>query len=318
MDPHEGMAMPANLEWETPEGWESQPAGGMRLANFIVPGNSQTGQVSVVVLPQVVGRDLEVLNIFRERLQVAPLEADEVAGLGQEVPIGPQSGKLYDMQGAEPAADMEQNRLLVAVLQDDRASYYFNFFGPAGLVEAQKPSFLAFLKSVAKAESTVAATAPPPAASVPTAPAAGAPASSSGLPRWTVPEGWRETPPTQMLLARFEAGGADGKAEITVSMFPGDVGGTVANVNRWRGQIGLGPWSEAEVNEALTTVEVEGGSALLVEMANSQGGNRRLIGVIWPRGSHTWFYKMVGDDETVAREKAALLKFVQSVRHTNA
>jgi hypothetical protein len=53
-------------------------------------------------------------------------------------------------------------------------------------------------------------------------------------PEWTVPEGWQETPPTQMLISRFEVNADDGQVEITVSAFPGDVGGTVANVNRWR------------------------------------------------------------------------------------
>jgi hypothetical protein len=33
----------------------------------------------------------------------------------------------------------------------------------------------------------------------------------------------------------------DGKAEVTVSAFPGDTGGLLANLNRWRGQIGLEP-----------------------------------------------------------------------------
>ena len=122
-----------------------------------------------------------------------------------------------------------------------------------------------------------------------------------------------------MLLARFEAGGDSGKAEITVSMFPGDVGGTVANVNRWRAQIGLAPWGEAEVTQALTQLEVEGGTAMVVEFADEKAQDgKRLIGVIWPRGTHTWFYKMVGDDAVVAREKAALIRFVKSVRHTNA
>jgi hypothetical protein len=122
-----------------------------------------------------------------------------------------------------------------------------------------------------------------------------------------------------MLLARFEAGGEGGKAEITVSMFPGDVGGTVANVNRWRGQVGLAPMDETAVNQALTPIEVEGGSAMIVEMLNDQAGSgKRLVGVIWPRGTHTWFYKMVGDDALVAREKAALIRFVQSVRHSDA
>ena len=312
-DPHQGMAMPANLEWETPEGWHAQPAGGMRLANYFVPASDQTGQVSVVVLPQVVGRELEVLNIFRERLRVPPLEGDALAELRQGIVIGAGPGSLYDMQGEEVGEGADRNRLLVAVLEDGQSSYYFNFFGPATLVEAEKPKFLALLKSVTK-ETSASTPAPVPADTK-----VAAPGPVSGQPRWTVPDGWRETPPTQMLLARFEAAGEGGKAEITVSMFPGDVGGTVANVNRWRGQVGLAPWDETAVNQALTPLEVEGGSAMVVEMLNErEGSGKRLIGVIWPRGTHTWFYKMVGDDALVAREKAALIRFVQSVRHSDA
>jgi hypothetical protein len=315
-DPHQGMTMPARLKWDAPEGWEAQPAGGMRLANYLVPGGNQTGQVSVVVLPQVVGRDFEVLNIFRERLQVPPLEPGEVTELEQRIPVGSESGRLYDMLGAAAEDGGEQNRLLVAVFEDGQASYYFNFFGPSSLIEAEKPQFVALLKSVEKDdESIAAATTTGPAAGSP--PVATAAASASGRPQWEVPDGWLETPPTQMLLARFEAGGDAGNAEITVSMFPGDVGGTVANVNRWRGQIGLAPWDESEVKQALTTLEVEGGYAAVVEMLNEQSG-KRLIGVIWPRGTHTWFYKMMGDDAVVGEEKAAFIRFVQSVRHTNA
>jgi hypothetical protein len=318
-DPHQGMAMPAQLKWEAPTGWVAQPAGGMRLANYLVPGNGQTGQVSVVVLPQVVGRDMEVLNIFRERLQVPPLESGELATLGTETPIGQATGRLYDMLGATAEEGGTQNRLLVAVLEDGQASYYFNLFGPSALVDAEKPQFLAMLKSVAKeTESAPAMSAARPPVP-PSAPMAAAAPTAEGRPQWEVPEGWRETPPTRMLLARFEAGGDSGKAEITVSMFPGDVGGTVANVNRWRAQIGLAPWGEAEVTQALTQLEVEGGTAMLVEFADEKAPDgRRLIGLIWPRGTHTWFYKMVGDNATVAREKAALIRFVQSVRHTNA
>jgi hypothetical protein len=236
-----------------------------------------------------------------------------------ETAIGQDKGRLYDMLGAEAGEGEAQNRLLVAVLEDGQASYYFNFFGPSALVEAEKPQFLALLKSVAKdSEATPAMAATRPAVASGSPMAAAAP-TAEGRPQWEVPEGWRETPPTRMLLARFEAGGDSGKAEITVSMFPGDVGGTVANVNRWRAQIGLAPWGEGEVTQALTQIEVEGGTAMVVEFAEEKAqGGRRLIGVIWPRGTHTWFYKMVGDDAAVVAEKAALMRFVKSVRHTNA
>jgi len=318
-DPHQGMAMPARLKWEAPSGWEAQPAGGMRLANYLVPGNGQTGQVSVVVLPQVVGRDLEVLNIFRERLQVPPLESSELAALGVETAIGQGTGRLYDMLGAAVEEGGTQNRLLVAVLEDGQASYYFNFFGPSAMVDAEKPQFLALLKSVAKEDEAASAMTAAKPAVPPSSPMAAAAPAAEGRPQWEVPEGWRETPPTRMLLARFEAGGDSGKAEITVSMFPGDVGGTVANVNRWRAQIGLAPWGEAEVTQALTQLEVEGGTAMVVEFADEkEQDGKRLIGVIWPRGTHTWFYKMVGDDAVISGEKAALIRFVQSVRHTHA
>ncbi len=310
------MEMPVKLEWVTPEGWQTQPAGGMRLANYLVPASDQTGQVSVVVLPQVVGRELEVLNIFRERLGVPPLEQAELADLGKGVPIGSEEGKLFDMLGEKPEDNSNPNRLLVAVFQNGPASYFFNFFGPSPLVESEKPKFLALLKSVTKpAGSTMDA-----AANVPMAPPmAAAPGSASGLPAWTVPEGWQELPPKQMLLARFGAKGEGGEAEITVSRFPGDVGGMVANINRWRGQLGLTPQTEDEVNAALTPLKVEGGSGMLVEMANGEAGNgKRLIGVIWPREGQTWFYKMVGDDSRVAREKESFIRFVQSVRHSDA
>jgi hypothetical protein len=326
-DPHGGMAMPARLEWDAPAGWQAQPASGMRLANYLVPAGHQTGQVSVVVLPQVVGRDLEVLNIFRERLQAPPLASGELAGLSQEVVIGSATGRIYDMAG-ESGGAAEGHRLLVAVWEEGGASYYFNFYGPSVLVDAEKPRFLAMLKSVKPAAGAPAAGSPTGVAAVaPPAPApdSGAVATTAGgsaasdRPRWEVPEGWRETPPTQMLLARFEVGGELGKAEITVSMFPGDVGGTVANVNRWRRQIGLGPWTDSEVNGAMQSMEVEGGTAMLVELVNDgPGGGKRLIGVVWPRGSHTWFYKLVGDDAVVSGQKAALIRFVQSVRHGDA
>ena len=34
-----------------------------------------------------------------------------------------------------------------------------------------------------------------------------------------------------------------------------------------------------------------------------------------PRDGQTWFYKMMGDDATVAREKDAFVKFVQTARY---
>ncbi len=124
-----------------------------------------------------------------------------------------------------------------------------------------------------------------------------------------------------MLLAKFAVGGQDGQAEVTVSSFPGEVGGLLANVNRWRGQVGLPPIAAEELEKTVSSFDVIGGRASLVDLtghAAAQGGKEtRIVGVIWPRGGQTWFYKMTGDSATTEREKDVFLKFVQSVRFPN-
>jgi len=35
-------------------------------------------------------------------------------------------------------------------------------------------------------------------------------------------------------------------------------------------------------------------------------------------GDQTWFYKLMGDEKIVAREKDAFTKFVQTARYANA
>jgi hypothetical protein len=310
-----------HLHWETPNGWEEQPGSGMRLANFIVPGpEDRNALVSIVTLAGVVGQDAQVVNIFRERLPAPPLAESELVELAREVQIGPTQGRLYDMAAEGENADAGRSRLMVAVLTSGNSSWYFNFFGQSSLIESQKPVFLNFLQSVtiesghdhAHHGETAAAPRPvsPGVSSVPTG------STEPQLPEWTVPEGWQETPPTQMLLGRFEVKEGDDQLEITVSAFPGDVGGTVANVNRWRTQIGLPPQSETEIKEALEPLDLADGRAILVDMTNPrEGGAIRVIGVIWPRGASTWFYKLSGDGSLAEREKEAFVGFVQSVRY---
>jgi hypothetical protein len=305
-----------HIHWVTPDGWQEQPSGGMRLANFLVPGpDGRGGLVSIVTLAGVVGQDTEVVNIFRERLPAPPLTPSELEALAREVQVGPTRGRLYDMT-AEGAEDPGRSRLMVAVLSSGTSSWYFNFFGQHALLEQEKPVFLEFLQNVTiESGHDHAHDHEPPRA----APTAAAPPTGPTLPRWTVPEGWTETPPTTMLLSRFEVNADDGQLEITVSAFPGDVGGTVANVNRWRGQIGLAPQPEAQIREALQSLDVEDGTAILIDMTNPREGNPiRLIGVIWPRGDHTWFYKLSGDETVADREKAAFKRFIQSVRYHDA
>jgi len=133
-------------------------------------------------------------------------------------------------------------------------------------------------------------------------------------PVWHPPTNWTASTNSPMVVKSFSIAGAQGQtARVSVSAFPGDVGGTFQNVNRWRAQIGLQPLPESELASALQSIDVAGGKATLVDLSNPDGKFPRLAAVIVPRGTNTWFFKLTGDAPVVGQEKAAFVKFVQTV-----
>src|SRR5437899_8568850 len=105
--------------------------------------------------------------------------------------------------------------------------------GDAALDQAQNPVFIEFFKSIQIKETA--------------SPEPDEPAAQAKL-GWAVPTGWKTVAPGDMQVARFstpQKGNAS--AEVFVSIFPSDTGGTFANVTRWRKQIGLAPADEKDV-----------------------------------------------------------------------
>ncbi len=149
-DPHRGSAPSApQLRWEVPAGWEEQAAGGMRLARFRAPGAQKSAaDVAVVSLPGVAGREVDVVNIYRDRLRLPPLDESVLAAMAKPVAVGAGQGRLFDMAG-EADGTNAQPRMLVAELVHSGSSWYFTMTGDATVVGEQKPAFLEFLKSVA-------------------------------------------------------------------------------------------------------------------------------------------------------------------------
>lgn len=304
------------LTWKLPAGWVEMAPGEMRLASFRIQGpGAKQADVSVIPLPGPAGGDLNNVNRWRGQVGLPAVTQDEFARLGEKVDIGGAAGALYDQAGQNPAAG-EKSRILAALLHRDEVTWFFKMTGDDALVGQQKTAFVEFLKSLQFAAAEAQPALPP---SHPPIGAAMEPAAGDGpaKPNWTVPAGWKEEPPTQMLIAKFSTAGDGAKAEITVSAFPGDVGGLLANVNRWRQQVGLGAITEADLPKAVSETEVPGGKATVVDLDGTDartGKHTRLVGVIVPQAAQTWFYKMMGDEAVVAREKDALVKFVQGAK----
>ncbi|HEU5395578.1 MAG TPA: hypothetical protein VFV81_00325, partial [Verrucomicrobiae bacterium] len=136
---------------------------------------------------------------------------------------------------------------------------------------------------------------------------------------WTTPAGWTEVPPSEMRVASFKVN-ADGKsADVSVIPLPGMAGSDEANVNRWRGQVGLSPVSADDLQKSAETVTVGGQPAQLYDLAGqnpASGDTTRIIGVIQHRADDEWFYKMTGDAGLVEQQKPKFIEFLKSLKFT--
>lgn len=90
------------------------------------------------------------------------------------------------------------------------------------------------------------------------------------------------------------------------------------NVNRWRGQIGLASIEPAALGRLATPLDPADPGAILVDMTGEDPRTKsrtRMVAAIVPKGAYTWFYKMMGDDPVIEREKEGFIGFVQSVKY---
>ncbi len=147
----------------------------------------------------------------------------------------------------------------------------------------------------------------------------GGPAPATGAPQltWKTPAGWTEVTPGEMRIASFKVSGAGGKqADVSVIPLPGMAGTDSANVNRWRGQVGLSPMTDDELQKAAENVEAGSQPAQLYDIAGTNPGSgsaERILGVIQHRDGMAWFYKMTGDADLVEQQKPAFVEFLKSL-----
>jgi hypothetical protein len=134
------------------------------------------------------------------------------------------------------------------------------------------------------------------------------------MPHYTLPSGWEPAPPDSFSLRAFTVTGGGQQARVTITAFGGDAGGLAANVNRWRGQIGLPSVSETEAERQVWPLDVAGTRAVSFDAAGQGSGAPRTLAVMLSHGGRTWFFKMNGPADLVGRQKDAFESFVKSVR----
>ncbi len=106
----------------------------------------------------------------------------------------------------------------------------------------------------------------------------------------------------------------EGRIDVSVTVLPGEAGGELANVNRWRGQIGLPAMDAAALAAAREPLRTKAGTVSVYDFTNDAGAKSRVVAGLAVVDGNTWFVKMTGDAAAVAAARPDFLRIVESLR----
>jgi hypothetical protein len=138
--------------------------------------------------------------------------------------------------------------------------------------------------------------------------------------QWTKPEGWSEQPLSEMRLGSFKIDGPNASsADVSVIAFPGEAGGLISNINRWRDQLQLPPLDEDQLSQMIQRSEVDNVPTYLVDFQTADNAPKpsRILGAVLQTADRAWFVKMTGPPELIESQRQKFLDFVKSFRFTS-
>ncbi|HTR40483.1 MAG TPA: hypothetical protein VMH87_02545 [Pseudomonadales bacterium] len=144
-----------------------------------------------------------------------------------------------------------------------------------------------------------------------------APDTSAATVAWKTPAGWTQVAPSEMRVGSFKITDVAGKqADVSIIPLAGMGGSDFANVNRWRGQVGLPPAPDGVLQSEAENVEAGGRPAQLFDIVGTNaagGGASRIIAVVQHRDDTAWFFKMTGDADLVEQQKPVFVDFLKTL-----
>lgn len=138
------------IHWNSPESWTEKPASGMRMGSFQIAGPEDTvADLSIIPLSGPAGGLVSNINRWRRQDVMLPeITESDVDQIVTELETQLGAMKLVDMVSEEALIDGKfKQRVLAAIFMFEGQTWFVKVKGPAELLEAQKETFFAFLKS---------------------------------------------------------------------------------------------------------------------------------------------------------------------------
>ena len=295
-----------HVSWTVPEGWRQLPGTRtMRIATFEAGSAELTLEIVVSVFPGDVGGRRANINRWRGQLGLKSITDGNLSQQIRDLDIMGSSGFIFDESSVPSGESESPTRMIVVIVETDQWTWFIKAMGPPTLLDEHQSAIEQFAQSFRFSEAPTSDRERPE------------PSSGREIPiTWDQPKHWRiDSAPPSMLTAAFNIGEGQHTARVTVMSLPGAGGGALANINRWRSQVGL-PTIQDLNDQPRTRLEVAGFPAAVLDLAAPSGGDhgKRMIVVMVLQTDQTWFLKLEGHSHQVEDEKATFLQFVRSLR----
>jgi hypothetical protein len=310
------------VAYDAPKSWTLDPnPRPMREMTFSVGEKDKMSEVIVMRFPAITFTNDVLGNINRWRGQVG-LEPVKAASdqKSAKIKIGAEDGTAFDLPGKSSA------RQVVTMLPRGEEIWYFKFVGHTDTINAEWENFEKFLGSVKFGK------AQPPAgdphaglnmgsgdklpAGHPTVggnnPGGAAPAAGAAI-ECKAPASWKLDPqPRPMREATYNIGEGDKGATVIVSRLPATsfINDVAGNINRWRNQVGMDAIKDKSEQKS-EKVTIGGQEGTIYDLTGTRA--RQIVALVM-RGDDIWYFKVIGNTETIEKEKAGFQQFLGSIK----
>jgi hypothetical protein len=285
----------------------------MEVARIGVSSDSPTAVLTIVPLGGEGGGIISNVARWQRQLNLPvstmPEQVEKLL-IQLDTPSGP--ALVADL--SSPPGTAAPQRIVSAIMPRTDIAWFITLKGPADAIAKQRQSFDQFVRSLQFSDNGPAADAPPSGPQAPPSPAQSPPPSegTGAIASFKAPSDWKPAPAdNDMRVLGFAAGAA----MVTVDRLSASgMGSLLANVNMWRGQVGLSPLADDGSVKPDGVVTIDGHVGVLFDLTGPAGaGSKRLIISMTTVGDSDWFIKLTGPADAVASQRSAFLSFTQSI-----
>lgn len=131
--------------------------------------------------------------------------------------------------------------------------------------------------------------------------------------QWSNPKGWIEKPGNSIRIGSFQLPEKEGKAEVSLIILSGKAGGLAPNINRWRGQVGLGNEEPQKILNSFKDIKSKAGVFKYQFIKNTENKKAIMAGILELK-STTLFVKATGSLSSLSAQEKIFLAFLKDIR----